>query len=154
MDEMNNRTENFEPKIVTFCCHYCAYAAADLAGSMRIQYPANIRIIHTPCTGKLEVEFFIKAFEKGADGVLIAGCLEGGCHFIEGNLRAKRRVEYAQELMKEIGLEPERLRMVNISASMGRPFADLTMEMTETIRKLGPSPLNKNAPQTKVEVSR
>ena len=75
----------FEPKIIAFCCHYCAFAAADLAGSMRLQYPPNIRIIRTPCTGRLEVDYFMKGFEKGADGILVAGCLEGGCHFIDGN---------------------------------------------------------------------
>ena len=108
----------FEPKVVAFCCHYCAYAAADLAGSMRLQYPTNVRIIRTPCTGKLEVEYFMRAFENGADGVLVAGCEEGSCHFIEGNLTAKRRVAYARELLSESGLESERLRMVNISAAL------------------------------------
>ncbi len=81
--------ESFEPKILAFCCHYCAYSSADLAGSMRIQYPPNVRIIRTPCTGRLETEYFMKALENGADGVLVAGCLEGGCHFAEGNLVRK-----------------------------------------------------------------
>ena len=85
----------------------------------------------------------MKAFENGADGVLVAGCLEGGCHFIEGNLRAKRRVNYARELLEEIGLEKERLRMVNVSASMARPLADIIIDMVETVRELGPSPLKK-----------
>jgi coenzyme F420-reducing hydrogenase delta subunit len=101
--------KSFEPIIVAFCCHYCAYAAADLAGSMRLQYPTNIRIIRTPCTGKLEVEYFMRAFEDGADGVLVAGCEEGSCHFIEGNLMAKRRVHYARELLSESGLEARKL---------------------------------------------
>ena len=135
----------FEPKIVAFCCHYCAYASADLAGSMRIQYPSNIRIIRTPCTGRLEVEYFMRAFENGADGVLVAGCLEGGCHFIEGNLLAKRRVNYTHEILTEIGLEKERLRMVNISAAMARPFADIVNDMVETVRRLGPNPLKKTS---------
>jgi hypothetical protein len=91
----------FQPKIVAFCCHYCAYSSADLAGSMRIQYPPNVRIIRTPCTGRLETEYFMKAFENGADGVLVAGCLEGGCHFVEGNLCAKRRVNYTRDLLME-----------------------------------------------------
>ena len=85
--------EGFEPLIIAFCCQYCSYSAADLAGSMRLQYPPNVRIIRTPCTGRLEVEFFMKAFEKGADGVLVAGCLEGGCHFTEGNYLARGRVK-------------------------------------------------------------
>jgi len=133
--------KKFEPKIIAYCCHYCAYASADLAGSMRIQYPPNVRIIRTPCTGRLEVEFFLKAFEKGADGVLVAGCLEGGCHFQNGNLWAKRRVEYARTLLEEIGVEKERLRMVNVSAAMARPLADIITDMVETVRRLGPTEL-------------
>ena len=132
---------SFEPKIVAFCCEYCAYAAADLAGSMRLQYPTNIRIIRTPCTGKLEVEYFMKAFENGADGVLVAGCEEGSCHFIEGNLMAKRRVRYARELLSESGLESERLQMVNISAAQGTRFAETVKDMVATVRKLGPNPV-------------
>jgi F420-non-reducing hydrogenase iron-sulfur subunit len=127
---------DFQPRILAFCCHYCAYAAADLAGTMRIQYPPNIRIIRTPCTGRLETEFLIKAFETGADGVLVAGCLEGGCHYTSGNLYAKRRVEYMRDMLEEMGLEKERLRMVNISAAWpglcrtpsptwSKPFANL-----------------------------
>jgi coenzyme F420-reducing hydrogenase delta subunit len=131
----------FEPKIVAFCCHYCAYAAADLAGSMRFEYPTNVRIIRTPCTGKLEVEYFMKAFENGADGVLVAGCEEGSCHFIEGNLMAKRRVHYTRELLSESGLENKRLRMVNISAAQGTRFAEAVKDMVATVRKLGPNPM-------------
>ena len=87
-----------EPLILAFCCHYCAYAAADLAGSMRLQYPGNVRVLRLPCTGKLEVNYVLTAFEQGVDGVIVAGCLEGGCHFLEGNLRARRRVERARRL--------------------------------------------------------
>ena len=108
---------------------------------MRIQYPPNVRIIRTPCTGRLETEYFMKAFENGADGVLIAGCLEGGCHFVEGNLRAKRRVNYIKQMLEEVGMEKERLRMVNVSAAMARPLADNIIDMVETVRKLGPSPI-------------
>jgi len=131
----------FEPRVLAFCCHYCAYAAADLAGTMRIQYPPNVRIIRTPCTGRLETEFFLKALESGADGVLVAGCLEGGCHYTSGNLYAKRRVESMRDMLVEIGLEKERLRMVNISAAMARPLADAITDMVETVRKLGPNPV-------------
>jgi coenzyme F420-reducing hydrogenase delta subunit len=141
----------FEPKILAFCCHYCAYSSADLAGSMRIQYPPNVRIIRTPCTGRLEPEYFMKALENGADGVLIAGCLEGGCHFTEGNLCAKRRVDYVRELLAEIGLSKERLRMVNVSAAMARPLADVIIDMTETVRRLGPNPLGQNETSKKLE---
>ena len=106
--------EKFEPLLIAFCCQYCSYSAADLAGSMRLQYPPNVRIVRTPCTGRLEVEFFMKAFEKGADGILVAGCLEGGCHFTEGNLLAKGRVGYTRKFLSETGLEEERIRMINI----------------------------------------
>ncbi|MGD0209183.1 MAG: hydrogenase iron-sulfur subunit [Verrucomicrobiota bacterium] len=148
------KTEVFEPKILAFCCHYCAYSSADLAGVMRIQYPPNVRIIRTPCTGRLETEYFMKALENGADGVLVAGCLEGGCHFVEGNLCAKHRVNYTRDMLEEIGIEKERLRMVNISAAMARPLADVITDMVETIRKLGPSQLRKSevqSPMSKVQ---
>ena len=142
----------FEPKIIAFCCHYCAFAAADLAGTMRIQYPPNIRIIRTPCTGRLEADYYMRAFEKGADGVLVAGCLEGGCHFIDGNLFAKRRVNAVREILKESGLEPDRLRMVNLSASMAKPLVDYMIEMVETVKKLGPSPVKNKNLQIKPEI--
>ena len=142
----------FEPKIIAFCCHYCAFAAADLAGTMRIQYPPNIRIIRTPCTGRLEADYYMRAFEKGADGVLVAGCLEGGCHFIDGNLFARRRVNAVREILKESGLEPDRLRMVNLSASMAKPLVDYMIEMVETVKKLGPSPVKNKNLQIKPEI--
>ncbi len=137
------KVENSEPNIVAFCCHYCAYAAADLAGSSRLQYPPNVRIIRTPCTGRLEVDYFMKAFENGADGVLVAGCEEGSCHFKEGNLLAKRRVNYTRDLLSEAGLEPERLRMVNVSAASAQKFAEIVRDMVETVRKLGPARLKR-----------
>jgi len=136
-------TRNSEPTIVAFCCHYCAYAAADLAGSGRLQYPPNIRIVRSPCTGRLEINFFMKAFEAGADGVLVAGCEEGSCHFKEGNYLAKGRVNTARQLLEEAGLEPERLRMVNVSAASSQKFAEYVREMVETVSKLGPSPVKK-----------
>jgi coenzyme F420-reducing hydrogenase delta subunit len=150
---MDKTKDEFEPKVLAFCCHYCAYAAADLAGTMRIQYPPNVRIIRTPCTGRLETEYFIKAFENGADGVFVAGCLEGGCHFTSGNLYARRRTEYMREMLEEMGLEKERLRMVNVPASGGRTLASLITDMVETIRKLGPSPLNTNGHKRRLETA-
>lgn len=128
-------------EILAFCCNFCAYAAADLAGASRMQYPANVRIVHVPCTGKVEVEQLLAAFERGIDGVLVAGCLEGGCHFVEGNLRAKRRVEVGRETLDEIGLGRERLRMVNLSASEASTFVARIREMVETVSSLGPNPL-------------
>jgi F420-non-reducing hydrogenase iron-sulfur subunit len=130
-----------EPLILAFCCHYCAYAAADLAGSMRLQYPSNVRVLRLPCTGKLEVNYLLAAFERGIDGVIVAGCLEGGCHFLEGNLRARRRVERAKKFLEEIGIDPERLEMFNLSSAEGTRFAEIVTTMSERLKKLGPSPL-------------
>jgi F420-non-reducing hydrogenase iron-sulfur subunit len=144
--------EKFEPTIVAFCCHYCAYSAADLAGSMRLQYPTNIRIIRTPCTGRLEVEFFLRSFENGADGVIVAGCEEGSCHFKEGNLIAKRRVNYTRELLAESGLEMERLRMVNVSAANAPLFTKVVRDMVETVLKLGPSRLKQSKTLSQQEI--
>jgi F420-non-reducing hydrogenase iron-sulfur subunit len=148
-------TENiFEPKILAFCCNYCAYASADLAGSMRLQYPPGVRIIRTPCTGRLEVEFYLRAIENGADGVLVAGCLEGGCHFIDGNLIAKKRVDAIRSILDECGIDKERLRMVNISAAMAKNLVEVIFEMVETIIKLGPNPLKTNNIILKEEIQK
>jgi coenzyme F420-reducing hydrogenase delta subunit len=131
----------WEPQIIAFCCNYCAYAAADLAGSKRMQYPTNVRIIHAPCTGKIEMEHILDAFLKGIDGILVAGCLEGGCHFLEGNLRARKRTDRIREMLAEIGVGGERLKMVNLSAAMAPTFVESVQEMVNTVRTLGPSPL-------------
>jgi coenzyme F420-reducing hydrogenase delta subunit len=133
--------EKFEPVIVAFCCHYCAYTAADMAGSMRLSYPANVKIVRVPCSGKVDTIHMMKALEKGADGVLVAGCLDGDCHFKSGNTKAGRRVAFVKKLLQEIGIEPERLSMVTMSAGMGTRFAQVTDEFTEEIRKLGPNPV-------------
>jgi F420-non-reducing hydrogenase iron-sulfur subunit len=130
---------NFNPKIVAFCCHYCAYASADLAGSMRLQYPSGVRIIRTPCTGRLEAEYYMKALENGADGVLVAGCLEGGCHFIEGNLFAKKRVNAIRDILEECGIEKERLRMVNVSAAGAVNLVKFIQDLVNEIKQLGPN---------------
>jgi F420-non-reducing hydrogenase iron-sulfur subunit len=128
----------YEPKIVAYCCNYCAFAAADLAGATRIQYPPNVRIIRLPCTGKVDAIHIMKAFEEGADGVFVAGCLEGQCHFLEGNTRAKKKVAYVKKLLDETQIEPERLEMYNLSSAMGGRFAEIVEEMTNRITKLGP----------------
>jgi coenzyme F420-reducing hydrogenase delta subunit len=106
---------------------------------MRLQYPHNIRIVRLLCTGKIDPVFFLRAFESGADGVLVAGCMEGECHFVEGNLRARKRVVYAKKLLDEVGLGGERLEMYNMSAGEGGKFAAAAKEITERIRSLGPS---------------
>ena len=131
-----------KPIILAFCCHYCAYAAADMAGSMRLQYPANVRVLRFPCTGKIEENHILAAFERGVDGVMVAGCLEGGCHFLEGNLRARRRVERVKMFLDEIGVGSARLEMFNLSSAEGPRFAQIVKEMAERIIPLGPSPLN------------
>ncbi|MBL7152284.1 MAG: hydrogenase iron-sulfur subunit [Phycisphaerae bacterium] len=133
---------DFEPKIVAYCCKFCAFAAADLAGAMRVQYPPNVRIILLPCTGKVDAIVLMKAFEDGADGVFIAGCMEGECHFVEGNLRAKKRVAYVRRLLEEVGTDPQRIEMFNLSSAMGGRFAEIVEEMTQRVKELGPAEVN------------
>lgn len=133
--------DTFEPTIVAFCCHYCAYTAADMAGSMRLCYPPNVKIIRVPCSGKVDAIHIMKAFEMGADGVYVAGCLEGDCHFKNGNVKAARRVEYVKKLLDEIGIGAERLEMITMSAGMGERFAHTADEMTKKVRELGPNPV-------------
>ena len=137
---MTNSPE-VEPQIVAFCCLHCAYAAADLAGGSRCGYPPSIKIIAVPCTGRVDSLHLVKALEDGADGVMVAGCLPGRCHFQTGNLHANQRVEHVRSLLEEIGLEADRVRMINVSAGMGVQFAERAKEMTETITALGPNPL-------------
>ncbi len=129
----------FEPKIVAYCCNFCAFAAADLAGAMRVQYPPNVRIIRLPCTGKVDAIHLMKSFEDGADGVFVAGCLEGECHFLEGNLRAKKRVAYVKKLLDEVGVNPDRVEMFNLSSAMGGQFAEIVENMTNRIKEIGPA---------------
>jgi coenzyme F420-reducing hydrogenase delta subunit len=130
----------FEPQIVAFCCNYCSYTAADLAGSMRLDYPTNIKIIRVPCSGRITPITLLGAFEAGADGVYVAGCLDGDCHFMEGNFRAKQRMRYTKDLVAQAGLNPERVEMFQIEASNGPGFAEVAKDFTERIRKLGPTP--------------
>jgi coenzyme F420-reducing hydrogenase delta subunit len=140
---MTAQENGFSPRIVAFCCRYCAYAAADLAGGLRLQYPPTIRIVELPCTGKLDAIHVLSAFEEGADGVMVAGCMPGDCHFIAGNTQASRRVTYVEGLLEQIGLEEERLRFYNMSSAMGNRFAEAAAEMDASIRELGPSSLRK-----------
>ena len=128
--------KNNEPDIIAFCCHYCAFTAADLAGTMRLQYPTNIRIVRLPCTGRVDANIILQAFVEGADGVMVAGCEEGSCHFILGNLRALKRVTYAKKLLTEAGVNPDRLEMYHIAASQGPLFAQKSKEFTERIAKI------------------
>jgi coenzyme F420-reducing hydrogenase delta subunit len=136
-------SEGFEPRIIAFCCQYCAYSAADMAGSMRLQYPSNVEIVLIPCTGRFDVILALKAFETGADGVYVAGCLDGTCHFLDGNIRAKKRVAYLSKELENIGVEPERVAMYNLSASQGPRFAEIVKEFSDIIIGLGPSPMKR-----------
>ncbi|ABK18805.1 methyl-viologen-reducing hydrogenase, delta subunit [Syntrophobacter fumaroxidans MPOB] len=110
---------------------------------MRLSYPSNIRIVKVPCTGSVAPIHLLRTLEKGADGVFVAGCLEGDCHYQAGNLRARKRVDYVQEILKSIGIEPERVVMYNLSAGEGPRFAEIAVEMTEKIRQLGPNPIKR-----------
>ena len=112
---------------------------------MRLEYPASIKIIHVPCSGKVDVLHLLRAIQKGADGAYIVGCLEGSCHFNEGNYRAKERVQYVRSLLEEVGIEGDRVRMYNLTSGEGPTFAAFAKEMTEHIRALGPNPINKKS---------
>lgn len=136
---------DFEPKIVAYCCTYCAYSAADLAGSMRLAYPPNVRVIKIQCTGRVEPILLLRALEEGADAVMVCGCNIGDCHFVEGNVRGKRWVRYAQKLLAEAGLPPQRVEFFHVPASAGPRFAEVVAEMTERARQLGPNPLRATA---------
>ncbi len=132
--------DTFQPLIIGFCCNWCSYAGADLAGVSRIQYPPNIRIIRVMCSGMVHPNLVIDALTKGADGVLICGCHPGDCHYLEGNLKAEARAEAIKLMLQDFGIEEERFRLEWVSASEGARFAQVVTEMTEEIKQLGPSP--------------
>jgi F420-non-reducing hydrogenase iron-sulfur subunit len=138
-------------QIVAFCCRYCAYAAADLAGVLRLTYPPNIRIVQIPCTGRLDTLEVLHALEVGADAVMVAGCLEGDCHFQRGNIEARIRVEHIKELLTHIGIEPDRVEMFNMSSAMGKQFAEAALGFSEQITALGPSPLRSDFHEIQTE---
>ena len=131
--------ETFEPLIVGFCCNWCSYAGADLAGVSRQQYPPNLRIIRVMCSGMVHPNLVIDALTKGADGVLICGCHIGDCHYLDGNVKAENRKEAIELMLEDFGIEPERFRLEWVSASEGPRFAEVVREMTESVRALGPS---------------
>jgi len=140
---------DFEPLIIGFLCNWCAYAGADLAGTSRIQYPPNIRIIRVMCSGRVDPTFILEAFKNGADGVLVAGChLPSDCHYLTGNFQAEKRMLLLKNVLSELGLEPERLRLEWISASEGEKFAAVVRNMVSTLKKLGPSPLKNGIVRT------
>lgn len=133
----------FEPEITAFTCIYCGAMAGDSAGFERLTYPANVKVIRLPCTGKVEVEYILKAFEQGADGVYIMACPIGNCHHEQGNVRAVKRVEYVKKLLDEIGLGRERLSIYYVSGGQGQAFANTAREMTARIRRMGPNPVKR-----------
>lgn len=137
--------DGFEPIVLAFCCNWCAYAGADLAGTSRTQYPPNLRIIRVMCTGMVHPNLVIEALTKGADGVLVLGCHPGDCHYLEGNLRAEARREAIELLLEDLGLERERFRLEWVSASEGPRFARVVAEMVASIKQLGPGPYSTRA---------
>jgi coenzyme F420-reducing hydrogenase delta subunit len=139
-----NKQDNdqyFEPEITAFYCIFCGFMAADTAGSLNIQYPANVKFIRLPCTGKMDIRYVLEAFEQGADGVYVVACPIGNCHHVRGNERGRARLERAREILEDIGLEGERLGMFFMSGSQAQAFAAAAHTMTERIRRLGPNPL-------------
>lgn len=133
--------KQFEPKILGFFCNWCTYAGADLAGVSRLQYPPNIRVIRVMCSGTISPHHVLRAFQKGADGVLIGGCHIGDCHYLRGNYMTVKRINFLQEILKFTGFEAERLHLEWISAAEGPKLAQTVRDFTEKIKKLGPSPL-------------
>jgi F420-non-reducing hydrogenase iron-sulfur subunit len=132
---------DFEPTIIGFLCNWCSYAGADLAGTSRIKYPANIKSIRVMCSGRVEPAFILDALKKGADGILVAGCHPGDCHYQSGNYKANRRIKLLKKLLEDLGIEQERVRFEYISASEGQKFAQVVTDFVATLKKLGPNPI-------------
>lgn len=129
----------FQPRIAAFFCNWCTYGGADLAGVSRLQYPTNIRVIRIPCTGRLNPNFILSAFRGGADGVWVSGCHPGDCHYISGNLHARRRFTILKNLLEYVGMEPDRLHFSWISSAEAEKFQKTVTEVTQAVQKLGPS---------------
>lgn len=138
-----NPPATFEPVIVGFLCNWCTYTAADLAGTSRRAYPSNLRIVRMMCSGMVDPKYVLKCFTDGADGVLIGGCWPGDCHYVNGNLKARRRIALLHEVLDRFGIERERLWLRWVAASEGVQFAEMVQEMTECLRGLGPCPLRR-----------
>ena len=130
--------DDWEPKIIGFLCNWCSYTGADLAGTSRLQYPPNIRIIKVMCSGRVNPQFVLKALQEGADGVLVSGCHPGDCHYIEGNYHAKRKLSLLRGLMEFVGVEAERFQVSWVSASEGQKFSEVVTKFTKRIKELGP----------------
>ncbi|MFW6080310.1 MAG: hydrogenase iron-sulfur subunit [Desulfosalsimonas sp.] len=132
--------DSFEPVVVAFVCNWCTYTAADLAGTSRLGYPANIRLIRVMCTGMVDTQYIIRAFMEGVDGVLVSGCHPGDCHYINGNFKARRRIKLLKTILPGFGIEPGRLRLTWIGASDGIEFAETMHSLVDQIKTLGPGP--------------
>ena len=130
--------DNFEPKMVGFCCNWCSYTGADLAGTSRIKYPPNVRVIRVMCSGRVAPEMVMKAFSAGADGVLVLGCHIGDCHYVSGNHRTKKRMALLKNMLGYLGIDPRRLRLEWVSAGEGAKFAEVVGEFTKQIKELEP----------------
>jgi F420-non-reducing hydrogenase iron-sulfur subunit len=128
----------FEPKIIGFMCNWCSYRAADLAGTARIKYPTNIRILRVMCSGRIDPTFVLNAFARGADAVMVAGCHPGECHYVDQNYKAMRRYAMLKHMLAQMGIEPERLRLIWASAAEGQQLAEAITQMVEAVRPLGP----------------
>jgi len=135
----------FEPKVIGFCCNWCAYAGADLAGISRIQYPPNLRMIRVMCSGTIDPLYILEAFQKGADGVFIGGCHPGDCHYMAGNYKTRRKVSLVKRLLSQLGVSPQRIRLEWVSAAEGQAFAQVVTDFIEKVKELGPSPLNQES---------
>jgi F420-non-reducing hydrogenase iron-sulfur subunit len=140
-DEGQKMSDDFEPRIIAFLCNWCSYTGADLAGTSRMQYPPNVRIIRLMCSGAVDPVYILKPILEGADGVLIGGCHPGDCHYQSGNYKARRRVAIAKNILSQLGFDEERIWLRWISASEGRLFADTITDMVAKLKEKGPNPL-------------
>ena len=134
-------TKEFEPNIIGFLCNWCSYAGADLAGTSRMKYPPNIKSIRVMCSGRVDPVFILEALKKGADGVLVAGCHPGDCHYQSGNYKTNRRIKLLKKFLEEMAIEPNRVKFEYVSASEGAKFAALVTEFVDELKKMGPNPL-------------
>jgi F420-non-reducing hydrogenase iron-sulfur subunit len=137
----NNMTKEFEPNIIGFLCNWCSYAGADLAGTSRMKYPPNIKSIRVMCSGRVDPVFILEALKKGADGVLVAGCHPGDCHYQSGNYKTNRRIKLLKKFLNELAINPKRVKFEYVSASEGQKFANVVTEFVDELKKMGPNPL-------------
>jgi coenzyme F420-reducing hydrogenase delta subunit len=138
MTEKNSSEKEWEPIIIGFLCNWCSYSGADLAGTSRLQYPTNLRIVRVMCSSRINPQFVLKAFQEGADGVLVSGCHPGDCHYIEGNYYARRKLTLLSDFLDHMGVDKDRFQMSWVSAAEGPKFAEVIAKFTDRVRKLGP----------------